>query len=209
MSGIVTRLCTAVIATSAIAIFTTGCGSDPEPRAIAESSSSAGSESATTTTATPSPTKINGQEGTDAGGDIDIDVSVGDCVKLGGTVDDAEIDNAVCGSAESNYKVIAKVPTSDQCPSDVDQYYYETLFGQEQGAVCLDVDWVVGGCMDLGPGDADSDPVRIECDDPTGEDVMQVTEILQGSTSVEDCGSESDSGFKYTERMFTVCTATI
>ena len=85
-------------------------------------------------------------------GDVDIDVSIGDCVKLGGTTTAAEIDNADCGSKDSNYKVVAKVPTSDLCASDVDSYYYETLAGDEQGAVCLDVDWVVGGCMDLGSG---------------------------------------------------------
>ncbi|MCE4264004.1 hypothetical protein CJ178_24950 [Rhodococcus sp. ACPA4] len=206
MSGIVGRLCTAVIATSAIAIFATGCGSDVEPKAIAESSSTVADS--TTTSASTTTSKIDGQEGTDAGGDVDIDVNIGDCVKIGGTTNDAEIDHAVCGSDESNYKVVAKAPTSDECASDIDQTYYETLLGQEQGAVCLDIDWVVGGCMDLGPGGLDDEPARIDCAD-SGSDVVQVIEILQGSTSIEDCGSEADSGFEHAERKFTVCTATL
>lgn len=199
MTGIVRRVCTAVIATSAIAVFTVGCGSDVEPKAVAESSSAAASATTTSTTTT---SKITGQEGADNGGDVDIDVAIGDCVKLGGTTTDAEIDNAVCGSTDSNYKVVAKVPTSDQCASDVDSYYYETLRGNEQGAVCLDVDWIVGGCMDLGSGE--DEPARIECGS-SGSDVVKVVEIVQDSTSIEDCGSEAESGFEHAERKFTVC----
>ena len=203
MSGIVRRLCTAVIATSAIAAFTVGCGSDIEPKAIAESSSSVADS--TTTSAAPTTSKITGQEGSDDGGDVDIDVSIGDCVKLGGTTTAAEIDNADCGSKDSNYKVVAKVPTSDLCASDVDSYYYETLAGDEQGAVCLDVDWVVGGCMDLGSGM--DEPARIECSDTSGTNVVEVVEILQNSTSIDECGSGADSGFEHPERKFTVCVA--
>lgn len=205
MSGIVRRLCTAVIATSAIAAFTVGCGSDVEPKAVAESSSAV-SDSTTTSTSPTTPAKISGQEGPDAGGDVDIDVAIGDCVKLGGTTTNAEIDNAVCGSAESNYKVVAKVPSSDQCASDVDSYYYETLRGDEQGAVCLDVDWVIGGCMDLGSGM--DEPARIDCG-ATGTDVVKVVEILQNSTSIEECSSEAESGFEHAERQFTVCVTSL
>lgn len=208
MSGTVRRLCTALVATSVIAIFTAGCGSDIEPKAIAESTSGTTSDPITTSTS-PTTTGINGQEGTDEGGNIDIDVTVGDCVKVGGTADNAEIDNAVCGSDDANYKVVAKVPNSDLCASDVDQYYYETLLGQEQGAVCLDIDWVVGGCMDLGSGSIDDDPTRIECDDLTGTDVVKVLEILQDSSSSDDCSSEADWGLGYSERDFTVCAVTM
>ena len=155
----------------------------------------------------PTTSKITGQEGSDDGGDVDIDVSIGDCVKLGGTTTAAEIDNADCGSKDSNYKVVAKVPTSDLCASDVDSYYYETLAGDEQGAVCLDVDWVVGGCMDLGSGM--DEPARIECSDTSGTNVVEVVEILQNSTSIDECGSGADSGFEHPERKFTVCVATL
>ena len=96
-----------------------------------------------TTSARPTTTK------TGAGGNIDFEAEVGDCVRLGGTTDDAEIDHADCGSAQSNYKIISKEASSTDCISDADSYYYETLDGVEQGALCLDVDWVVGGCMDL------------------------------------------------------------
>ena len=71
---------------------------------------------------------------------------------------DANVAKAPCGSAPANYKVIGKAPTNAQCVSDADSYYYETLMGDEQGALCLDIDWVVGGCMEL----ADDQPTHIE-----------------------------------------------
>ncbi len=52
---------------------------------------------------------------------VDIDVEIGDCVRLGGTADAATIDEAVCGSDKSNYKVVGKAAKNAQCASDVDQ----------------------------------------------------------------------------------------
>lgn len=201
MSEIVRRLCAAVIATSAIAAFTVGCSSDIEPKAIAESSS------VVTETTIPTTSKINGQEGVDDGGDVDIDVAIGDCVELSGTAHDANIENAVCGSMESNYKVVSKAPTSDDCATDVDSAYYETFAGDEQGAVCLDIDWVVGGCIDMGTDSNDDQPVRIDCSSSGGTNPVRVVEILQNSSSYTDCSGEADSGLEYPERNFTVCIA--
>ncbi|MDV7357291.1 hypothetical protein R4282_30275 [Rhodococcus oxybenzonivorans] len=192
MAGLVRRVCTAVVALSATAVLVTGCGSEVTPTAVPESGASA--------TTTESTTVIDGQEGEDAGGDVDFEVAIGECVKLGGTITDAEIDKAACGSPESNYKVIAKAEQNSQCISDADSYYYETLGGVEQGAICLDVDWVIGGCMDVGG----EDPKRIECTDPTAVDGVKVTEIVQGATSVDSC-TTSSNGYEYPERKFVVC----
>ncbi|KAA0019423.1 LppU family putative lipoprotein [Antrihabitans cavernicola] len=145
------------------------------------------------------PSAPTGQIGRDTGGDVDFEVAIGECVRLGGTVTDATIDHAACGSNDSNYKVIAKAPTNAQCVSDADSYYYETLGGEEQGALCLDIDWVVGGCMDLS-GD---DPQRMDCS-ATTSDGVKVAEIQQNVDDVDGC--PTSGGFLYEARRFVVCT---
>lgn len=132
------------------------------------------------------------------GGDVKFDASIGDCVTLGGTMTNATIEKASCGSRASNYKVIAKAPNSSGCPADRDNYYAETLNGVQQGALCLDIDWVMNGCMDVG-GD---DPQRVECTEP-GTDVVRVTDIQEGVSDAGAC--DSGLGFEYSERNFVVC----
>ncbi|WP_072804840.1 LppU family putative lipoprotein [Rhodococcoides yunnanense] len=189
----------AVAASACALVFLAGCGSDVTPRAIpAADAGPAPTSSVSTSSAKPSTPP--GQQGEDTGGDVDIDVEIGECVQLGGTMTEAEIDNATCGSPESNYKVIAKVPTGDECSTDADQYYYETYGGVEQGALCLDVDWVVDGCMDLS-GD---DPLRIDCNSP-GSSTVRVVEVLPGTTDVEECADPASSGYAYDQRNFIVC----
>ena len=101
---------------------------------------------------------------TDVGGDVDFEVEIGDCVKLGGTIDDAEIDHAECGSArvelQGDRQGRQQQPSASATPTRTTTRH-STAY--EQGALCLDVDWVVGGCMDLS---AAEDPRRIDCADP-------------------------------------------
>nr|WP_236077721.1 hypothetical protein [Rhodococcus sp. P1Y] len=180
-------------------LFLASCSSDVSGRAVpaAGENGSSTSSSAPTTTIQAAP---SGQEGEDIGGDIDFDVEIGQCVELGGTQYDATIDNADCGSERSNYKVIAKTPTQAECPSDIDQSYYETFADIEQGALCLDIDWVIGGCMDLGS----EDPNRIDCSLPQS-DSYYITDIIEGTIDVEDCADPATGGFRKSERNFTVC----
>ncbi|RZK95041.1 MAG: hypothetical protein EOP30_05605, partial [Rhodococcus sp. (in: high G+C Gram-positive bacteria)] len=77
MTGLVRRVCTAVVALSATAVLVAGCGSDTTPTAVPESGASAATSSSESTTV------IDGQEGEDAGGDVDFEVAIGECVKLG------------------------------------------------------------------------------------------------------------------------------
>ncbi|WP_431971422.1 LppU family putative lipoprotein [Nocardia sp. bgisy134] len=135
---------------------------------------------------------------TPTGGNTDFEASIGDCVTLGGTTTNATIAKASCGSRASNYKVIGKTPTSSGCPADRDNYYAETINGVQQGALCLDIDWVVGGCMDVG-GD---DPKRIDCTE-RGTQGVRVTNIKTGATDASVC--DSGIGFEYSERRFVVC----
>lgn len=153
-------------AVSAAALLLAGCGSTITGTPVA---APPGLDSAvTTTSAKPSGKPSPGRPTTtttpaDKGGDTDFQASIGDCVKLGGTTENATIHKATCGSKDSNYKVVAKAPTNSQCPTDVDQAYYETMAGIETGAICLDIDWVINDCLDLGVKGSGSDPKRIDC----------------------------------------------
>ncbi|WP_378735211.1 hypothetical protein [Nocardia brasiliensis] len=142
------------------------------------------------TTSKPTPTKS---------ANIDFKAEEGDCVTLGGTTSNATIEKASCGSRAANYKVIGKAPKSSQCVSDADNYYAETLNGIEQGAYCLDIDWVVGGCMDVG-GD---DPKRIDCTGTASSKGVKVVKRVDGADDVSVCGS--GTGYVYEERRFVVC----
>lgn len=192
------------VAGAALALLiSAGCSSANSGNAVAADTSTA-SASSSSSTAPTTTGNVNGQEGIDGGGSTDIDVEIGQCVELGGTMTAAEIDNAECGSATSNYKVVAKAEENQQCPTDVNQTYYETLDGVEQGALCLDIDWVIDGCMSLPTGT--EEPSRVDCADPSATDVEKVTEIKTGTADPNQC---PEGGFAYDARQFVVCTTTV
>lgn len=151
----------------------------------------------TATSSIPAPTPSRG-------GDTDFQAAIGDCVALGGTVNNATIEKASCGSRASNYKVIGKAAHSTDCVGDRDNFYAETLDGIETGALCLDIDWVVGGCMDVGG----EEPVRIDCTE-SGTEPVKVVTIRNGTDSVDSCPDSADSGFKYSERLVVVCVESL
>lgn len=205
------RLATAIVAAVAVvaALSLAGCGnkisgtaqpavqngtidavsSTNIPKTSSAKPTSSGRPTSARPTATTSPSK---------GGSTDFQATVGDCVTLGGTTDNATIAKASCGSRASNYKVIGKAATSSQCVADRDSAYFETLNGVQQGAICLDIDWVVGGCMDI----SGEDPKRIDCTERVSQGV-KVTNIEQGADDASVCGSSS--GFEYPTRRFVVC----
>ncbi|MEV0078898.1 hypothetical protein AB0H58_21065 [Nocardia neocaledoniensis] len=192
------------VAITVTAFVATGCGGTIDGHAQpaidvvpATSTGSPTTKPGKPTTSKPAPTSSKG-------GDTDFQANIGDCVSLGGTVTDATIEKASCGSRSSNYKVIGKAKTSSGCISDRDNYYAETLNGIETGALCLDIDWVVGGCMDVG-GD---EPKRIECGESGSEPVKVIT-IKNDTDSVDSCPDAADSGFKYEERRVVVCVESL
>lgn len=129
---------------------------------------------------------------------LDFDAEIGECVRLGGTADDATIERASCGSRESNYTVIGKASTGEGCIADRDNWYAETIDDVPVGALCLDIDWVIGGCMDV----AGDDPQRIDCTEPA-VDGVRVVDIAYGADDVSACASSF--GYEYTVRHFVVC----
>lgn len=188
-------LCAGIAAT---AVVLAGCASKIEGKA--QPALEDGTISAIDPTKAPrSSSRPTTTESPDRGGQIDFEAEIGDCVTLGGTTTNATIEKASCGSRASNYKVIGKAERSSQCVSDADNYYAESLNGVEQGALCLDIDWVVGGCMDVGG----SDPKRIDCTESAAEGV-KVVSIERNATDVSACGSGS-AGYVYSERRFVVC----
>lgn len=195
---------------AAAALVLAGCGATISGTPLAaDSSAPTSTGSATTTksapTSKPTSSKPSGSPTTvNKGGSTDFQANIGECVKLGGTTDNATIDKATCGSQDSNYKVVGKARKNDQCPADVDQAYYETLNGVETGALCLDIDWVIGGCLDLGG----EDPARISCTSSTAVEGVKVLAIEKNTTSVDSCSS-GDQGYVYDERRFVVCVTSL
>lgn len=173
------------------------CGTEIDGSAVPDAA-------ALTTTSASVPTTTTRAAEPDASSfDLSIDVGPGDCIELGGTVDDATADKATCGSMRSNYKIVEIVASSEECIGDVDQWFSEVFAGVSRGALCLDIDWVIGDCIDLGG----EDPKRVDCGTPATE-TEQVTEILRNTSDVNDC-SLSEGGFVYAERNFVVCTDSI
>ncbi|MGW0178954.1 LppU family putative lipoprotein [Nocardia sp. NPDC003345] len=209
MSGWTSSRVTVAVAgmAAAVALTVAGCSSTIEGRAqpVSETGTvdavdvtgpGSGTTSSAPTSSAPTTTP------TEEGGSVSFDAEVGDCVTLGGTTTDAEIEAASCGSNESNYKVIGKAEQSSQCVGDADNYYAESRNGIEMGALCLDIDWVIGGCMDVGTGT--TGPERIDCSVTSAVDGVKVVAIEENADDVSACGTGS-SGYVYTERRFVVC----
>jgi hypothetical protein len=194
-------------AVAVLALVACGTTIDGQARPVGNGTVDAVETSTTkTTTAKPSSSPRSSRSASpstssaDQGGDIDFDGAVGDCVSLGGASNDPKIEKVACGSKASNYKIIGKVPNTALCVSDRDSYYAEKRNGVQTGALCLDIDWVVGDCMDVGG----EDPKRIECTESAVEGV-KVVSIKQNTTEVSACGT--GSGFTYSERKFVVCVS--
>jgi hypothetical protein len=131
------------------------------------------------------------------------DMRVGDCLKVGGPPDRLETSKVQCGSAESNFRVVGTVADTGQCPTDVDSYYsMRSSFSGSGSTVCMDIDWVVGGCMSIDPHN-DRDPIRVDCDDASAPNRQRATQIMQKVANVDQCAT--GLGYAYDERQFTVC----
>jgi hypothetical protein len=133
-------------------------------------------------------------------------LKVGDCLKLGGTPDRPQATKAACASPASNYRVVAVAADRAQCPSDVDSSYsmHNALNGSNN-TVCLDIDWVIGGCMSVDPQHV-KDPFRVDCNDasvPHRQRATQILTDLDPPVSVDQCAS--GLGYTYAQRRFAVC----
>jgi hypothetical protein len=131
------------------------------------------------------------------------DVQVGDCLEVGGPPDRPETARVQCGSPESNFRVVDAVRNTDDCPTDVDTYYsMRSSFSGTGPTICMDVDWVIGGCMSIDP-DNGRDPLRVDCADRSVSNRQRATQILRGVANVDQCAT--GIGYAYDERQFTVC----
>lgn len=158
--------------------------------------SSGGDPGGTATAASSSPSASSTLPGSGFG----IEAGAGECVRLTGSADTTVVEAATCGAEPANYRIVDVVTHTDECVPDVNRAFAKTVDGVQVSALCLDYDWVVGGCMDLG-GDA---PRHVDCGAPAAEG-HRVGEILSGSVVVDDCLSPT-GGFVYAERRLVVCT---
>lgn len=135
------------------------------------------------------------------------DVVVGDCLQRGGPVDRPEATKADCGTPASNFKVVDVISGSadgaDHCPADIDSFYsMRGSFSDSRTTLCLDIDWVVGGCMSIDPENG-RDPIRAGCPDTSLPGRQRATQILENVANADQCAS--GVGYAYQERNFTVC----
>ncbi|GAB7144579.1 LppU family putative lipoprotein [Mycobacterium riyadhense] len=142
-----------------------------------------------------------------------VDFKVGECLKLGGTPDRPKATKATCGSRASNFKVVAAFQgTGDraQCPTDVDSSYsMHNAVSGVNNTVCLDIDWVIGGCMSVDPHHT-TDPFRVDCNDgsvPHRQRATQILTDLDPPVTVDQCAS--GLGYTYTQRRFVVCVENV
>lgn len=188
-------------AVGAVVALAAGCssGGDASTDAAATTTDSAATTTGETTTGQGTSTESSGATTSAEEGRTSVTVEAGECVTLTGGETTADAVPADCGSAEANYRVSSKVRENGQCPSDTDQVYFETVNGVEQGALCLDIDWVVDQCMSMPIGEPAR---RVDCADPEASFVSKATRIIEGTDSVDQCPT---GGFAYSERRFVVC----
>ncbi|MFF0489373.1 LppU/SCO3897 family protein [Nocardia sp. NPDC003482] len=122
-----------------------------------------------------------------------LDVAVGDCVTLG----ENTVEKTSC-AAGSGYRVADRAAGNAQCPADADRTFPRALPGGDHDSLCLDVNWVVGGCMDL-----TGTPHPVDCAAPGR---VRVVGVKQGTADVNTC-SASDRGVVYSQRRFVVCVS--
>lgn len=131
-----------------------------------------------------------------------VKANVGDCVNLTGSLSDAKIEKATCGSVDSHYKVIAKGKDKASCPSDADQVYYETYGSEGSGALCLDTDWVLGKCFI--EGGFSTSTKQAPCTDPSA---LKVVLIKEGTADSAQCPDDADKYVTHDVRKQLVCLA--
>ncbi|WP_306360303.1 hypothetical protein [Nocardia sp. CC227C] len=151
---------------------------------------------AAATTSAPSTSLVHK---TASQGSPELQLTVGDCVAVGGP--DSGLAKTACGSGTSAYTVTHLATDGAPCPGDIDRSHRRTLPDGEHDALCLDIAWVPGTCMDLS-GDT-ATPVDCTAAAPGR---VRVVEIKRDTTDVNAC-SAGDQGFVYAERRYVVCVA--
>ncbi|MFD0365104.1 hypothetical protein ACFQZZ_27035 [Nocardia sp. GCM10030253] len=183
-----------------IALSMNGPKADVKEQANESNSTATTSESPTTTEEslpTPPPPTTAGARGATGKQIIRLQFNAGDCVEFTSAGDTPILGKAACGSGSSTYKIIDRAA---HCASDADRTHQQT----PESTLCLDIDWVVGGCMELTP----HDPKRIDCATRGTPHGARVVEIKPNTIDVNTC-SKGDSGIVYQERKFVVCVASL
>lgn len=126
---------------------------------------------------------------------------VGACVSFAGPSTNAALKVVDCGSPDNGYKVIQRVTTPKECPTDVAQKFYMNP-DEGQFTACLDYAWSAADCLSIGKVTA----VRAKCDDTSRPDREKPLKVILNTTTNAGCGPTG--GFPHPVRRFTVCTQT-
>ncbi|MGH3561874.1 MAG: LppU family putative lipoprotein, partial [Mycobacterium sp.] len=84
-------------------------------------------------------------------------------------------------------------------------YSMRDAFSDSSNTACLNIDWVVGGCMNVDPAN-NTDPVRVDCNDksvPHRQRAIAILKNLRDPVSVDQCAS--GVGYAYAQQRFAVC----
>lgn len=126
---------------------------------------------------------------------------VGACVSLDGPSTAAKLKVVDCGSPSNGYKVIQRVSTPAECPTDVDHKFY--MYSDEgEFTACLDYAWSANDCLSIGEVTA----VRADCDGASKSKREKPVKVILNTTTNAGCGPTG--GFLHPVRRFTVCTQT-
>lgn len=122
-----------------------------------------------------------------------VEFKVGDCVKFVGMFDWLQVIKVECGSLVFNFKVVVVVQEDYvECLVDVDFIYLMcNVFNGLINIICLDIDWVIGGCMSV-DFIYNIDLFWVDCDDVLvlyWQWVIQILKDFDFFVSVDQCVS--------------------
>jgi hypothetical protein len=123
------------------------------------------------------------------------------CANLVGSRQRPSLELVSCESGKPGYRIVQRVSTPAECPSDVDDRFYKSD-GAKQWTACLDFAWPREGCLSIAEG---AFSTWVECNDPKAVGAERATEILEDVTTVEKCPF---GGFAHPLRGFAVCSET-
>lgn len=127
---------------------------------------------------------------------------IGACVNLSGKTSAAVFNLTNCDSPDSNYRIIQRVATPNDCVKDADRRYYNLGDDGTEWTACMDLAWRADSCLSVQKVAVR----RVSCNDTNAENKQKPVQLISSTETVNDCAS--GSGFAHPVRRFTVCTET-
>ncbi|WP_420872459.1 LppU/SCO3897 family protein [Mycobacteroides salmoniphilum] len=127
---------------------------------------------------------------------------VGACASLSGKTSAATFKLTDCDNPDSNYRIIQRVATPNDCVKDADRRYYNLGDDGTEWTACMDLAWRADSCLSVQKVAVR----RVSCNDTTAENRQKPVRVISNVETVNDC--QSGVGFAHPVRRFTICTET-